>query len=92
MEQIMASGTFRLKGRQLFEIGKKRGVDNVHQLSKGTDASYPTIRRYIENPENVEAIKLESLASLLVDGLKISPDELANMKFGDVFEFIPKSA
>lgn len=90
MEQIMASGTFRLKGRQLFEKGLENGVENVHQVSKKSDGSYPTIRRYIERPDLVESIKLETFASFIVDGLRISPEDIANMRFGDVFEFVPK--
>lgn len=87
---IMASGTLRLKGRQLFELGLKNGVENVHQVSKKSDASYPTIRRYVENPEAVKAIELEAFASFMVDGLRIAPSDLAEMRFGDVFEFVPK--
>jgi hypothetical protein len=88
MEKIVASGTFRLKGRDLFALGLRNGAKNLHQVSKNSVASYPTVRRYIENPKAVEAIKLEALASFLVDGLRISPESLAKMPFGDVFEFV----
>ncbi len=87
MTDYMATGVFRLKGRQLLEMGQRRGVPNVHQLSKRTDVSYPTVRRYIEEPEKVEAVSLKALTAFLVDGCGMSPAEISDLKFGDIFEY-----
>lgn len=92
MKERMPSGVFRLKGSRLMALGKERGVENPHQVSMKSGVSYPTIHRYAEKPEEVEAISLRALYGFLVDGLGLSPDEVESLRFGDVFEAVPDGA
>lgn len=85
----MPTGVFRLKGSKIQELGKANGVDNVHQVSLRGGISYPTAYRYIEKPEEVEAISLRALYGVLVDAFGLSPLDIAKLKFGDIFEPIP---
>ena len=84
----MATGVFRLKGSKLLEIGKRKGVENIHQISMRSGISYPTTRRYIETPEQVEAVSLRALYGVLVDGIGMTREEVAGLRFGDVFDMI----
>lgn len=89
MDAIMVNGAFRLKGQALLALGKLRGIENAHQIHLRSGVSWPTIYRYIENPDQVQSINLDSLAGFLIDGLGLSPDEVVGLKFGDVFEYVP---
>jgi hypothetical protein len=89
MEKKMPTGVFRLKGSNLQEMGKLKGVQNVHQISMRAGISYPTAYRYIEKPEKVEAISLRALYGVLIDSFGLSQKEIAELKFGDVFELVP---
>lgn len=82
--KTMASGTFRLKGDVLLKAGT--GAKSMYELAKNARVSYPTIHKYVTNPEDIKFLDLESLAGILIDGLGLNPEELA---FSDVFEFIP---
>jgi len=90
METIMATGTFRLKGRQLYAQGfVNRTVQNVKDLADRSGLSYPTAHRWIEKPYELTSIDLENLAGFLVDGLGMKPEDVANIRFGDIFEYVP---
>jgi hypothetical protein len=87
-EQIMIKkGTFRLKGPNLLSLG--RGADNPHRLAMQSGVSTQTIYRYFNDPESVKQVDLVTLASIIIDGLGISPEDLHLLSFADVFEFIP---
>lgn len=88
----MTTGVFRLKGSHLLKLGKARGAQNIHQISQKGGVSYPTTHRYFEKSEEVEAVSLRALYGVLVDGLGMSPAEVAALRFGDVFEAIPDVA
>lgn len=90
MTNTVTSGTFRLKSR-FFDENKLR--INKHQLSLREQVSYPTVLRYLRQPEheNFEAIENFSgdvLYAILVKGFGLSPDELEDMKLGDLFEVV----
>jgi hypothetical protein len=87
----MPTGVFRLKGSTIGANAKRKGVENPHQVSMRSGVSYPTVHRYIETPEKVEAISLRALYGVLVDGIGMSPSEIAEMKLGDLFELVPDS-
>jgi len=52
----MATGVFRLKGSKLQELSREKGVKNVHRISMHGGVSYPTVLRYFEKSEEVEAV------------------------------------
>lgn len=81
----MATGTLRLKGRELLEKHKL----SMYRLAKDGDISYPTIHRYVTTPDEVQYISLDVLYSVLVNGLGQTPEQAADMRFGDVFDFVP---
>lgn len=87
--KIMPTGVFRLKGSNLLEKGRTRGIDNIHQVSMRGGVSYPTVHRYFENPDQVESVSLRALYGTIIDGLGISPEELSKMPFGEIFESVP---
>lgn len=92
MAKTMPTGTFRLKGSKLMDISRERGnAKNPHQVSMRSGVSYPTILRYIEKPEEVEAVLLRALWGFLVDGIGLSAEDLASMDFGEIFEPVPDS-
>lgn len=83
----MRSGTFHLKGSSLLEKAKDNGVENMHQLHLQAGVTYQTIHRYI-NDEGLEKLNLNVLASVLINGIGYTPDELMDVKFGDIFEYV----
>jgi hypothetical protein len=91
MAKSMASGTFRLKGSALQKMAQGRGVPNRHQVSLEAGVSYPTVDKYLRQPETVGSIHLRSLAGILVDAMKMSPEEALELRLGDIFEFIPRT-
>ncbi len=92
MDKKMPTGTFRLKGSKLMDLSRERGnAKNPHQVAMRSGVSYPTIHRYIEKSEEVEAVLLRALWGFLVDGIGLSPEDVASMDFGDIFEPLPDS-
>ena len=81
----LANGYFRLKGQELLD----EHDTNLHRASQTGSFSYPTVHRYLNEPESVKAMSVRVLYGFLIDGLGISPEELHNMKFGDIFEAVP---
>lgn len=89
----VTSGAFRLKSRY-FHKDKLR--INRHQLSQKEGVSYPTLLRYLGQPEDEEADPIvnfsgEVLYALLVEGFGMSPIEVENLRVGDIFEVVPKN-
>lgn len=91
MDTVMATGIFRLKGRQLYAQGfVNRQIQNIKELADRSGLSYPTAYRWVEKPHELSSIDLENLAGFLVDGLGIKPEEVIELRFGDIFEFVPQ--
>ena len=89
-ELIMSSGVFRLKGRQLYGKSISEGrLHNVQEIADRSGMSYPTAHRWINKPEEIQGVDFTNLAGFLIDGLGLSPEEIAEMRFGDIFEFTP---
>ena len=86
----MGSGTFRLKGSSLLDKAKQNGVENMHQLHLESRVTYQTIQKYMKESE-LPSIDLHVLACLLLDGVGYTPEELMNVKFGDIFEYVEES-
>ena len=85
MENLVSSGVFRLKGRILYGKSIAEGrVRNVQEIADRSGMTYPTAHRWAANGAN-----FKNLAGFLVDGLKLSPEEVSEFKFGEIFEFVP---
>jgi hypothetical protein len=84
MNLTMSSGTVRLKGQAL----RERLTVNMHQLSQTEQVSYPTIWKYLNKPEELGSFSADVLYALIVEGMGISPEEAADLRLGDVFEFV----
>lgn len=74
-----------LRGRNLLQLGK--GSANAHRLSLDSRMSYTTIEKYTKRPETVSALDLKTISALLVDGLGFTPDEVLDLRLGDLFEW-----
>ena len=84
----MGSGTFRLKGSSLLSKAKeKKGIENAHQLSMEAKITYQTVYKYFDS-EGMKALDLRVLAQLLLSGVGYTQEELMDVKFGDIFEYI----
>lgn len=84
----LANGYFRLKGQELLD----QHDTNLHRVSQTGAISYPTMHRYLNDPENVKAMSTRVLFGFLVEGLGISVEDLHDMRFGDVFEALYDSS
>ena len=87
---MFGAGTFRLKGSSLLSKAKDRGIENRHQLSMAAGVSHQTIYAIFDN-EPMKQISLPVLAKLLINGAGFTPDELENVKFGEIFEYIAEN-
>jgi len=76
---------FVLKGKELLE---RSGVKNAHQVALKTTASYPTIDRYINRPEEVKDFDSRTLASFFCKGLDLTPEQVLAMPLGEFFEIV----
>lgn len=83
----MGTGTFRLKGSSLLARAKKNGVENRHQLGLEAKVSHQTIYAIFDG-EPMMQIDLRVLAKILILGVGYTPEELMNVKFGDIFEYV----
>lgn len=87
---MFGSGTFRLKGSSLLSKAEEKGVENRHQLSMAAGISTQTIYSIFEGDPMMK-IDLRVLAKILIKGIGYTPEELANVKFGDIFEYVDES-
>lgn len=82
----MARGTFRLKSRELIE--KYGGSDSLYRIAKDGDVNYTTILRWKNEPESVQAVKLDVLFSFLM-GLGLTVEQIDSMPLGELFDVLP---
>ena len=80
----MASGTLRLRGRELLE---QHDV-SMYRMRESGAASYPTIHKYMTTPDKIDYMSLKVLYGILIDGLGYTPEEAARLRMGDVFDFV----
>ena len=83
----MESGTFRLKGSSLLSRAEKNNVENRHQLSLRSGISTQTVYSLFSG-EPIKQLDLRVLAKILIDGVGLTQEELENVKFGDIFEYV----
>jgi hypothetical protein len=72
-----------LKGKSLLE---KSGVKNINQLALQARISPQTVYKYIGNPSEIQSIDVAVLATLLINGLGLTVDQIKDLRFGDVFD------
>lgn len=82
----MATGTVRLNGRFWADENLKI---NKHRLSQRGRISYPTVRKYLSGSGDVTAFDGRVLYAILVEGMGYSPEDVAQLRVGDVFDFVP---
>lgn len=75
----------QLNGAKIIE---KSPAPNLHQLSLSTGVSYPTIRSYILHPDALRWIDLAVLTKLLAHGFEMTPDQILDIRLGDIFSII----
>lgn len=80
----VASGKFRLNAR-FFDEDKLK--TNMHRLSLLEQISRPTIARYLRE-QDVDIFSGDVLYAILVTGFGLSPEEIRDMKVGDLFEVV----
>lgn len=74
-----------IKKQVLLELS---GLGNPHQLALRSNVSYPTVNKYVNNTESVDAIDAEVLCSILLNGVGLSKEQILEMKIGDLFEIL----
>lgn len=74
-----------LKGKQILEQSQEA---NPHRLALKTRISYPTIEKYINRPESVQAYDATVIPMLYLDGIEMDPETFLNLRIGDVFELV----
>ena len=89
MQDTVASGTVRLNGRFWTETNLRM---NKHRLSQQGRISYPTVLKYLNTPTDVSMFDGGVIYTILVDGMGYSPEDAAELRLGDVFDFVPDSA
>lgn len=82
--QHVASGYVRLNGR-FFDENKLKM--NKHRLAQSEQVSYPTVLKYLSDPD-IRTISGEVLYAILVKGMGYSIEELNGICLGEMFEFI----
>ena len=86
---MFGSGTFRLKGSSLLSKAEENGIENRHQLAMASGISPQSIYGLFDG-EPMNQINIKVLAKLLIRGAGYTPEELANVRFGDIFEYVPE--
>lgn len=87
---MQGSGTFQLKGSSLLSKAEENGIENRHQLSMASGISTQTIYSIFDGDPMMK-IDLRVLAKLLIKGVGYTPEELENVKFGDIFEYVEET-
>ena len=82
--QNMARWRFRLKGRNDLPTDEPITI-KPQEASFNARVTWPTVKRYLDRPDDISSLDMNSFPSYLIDGLGISPEELLNMKIGDLF-------
>lgn len=84
--------TNKIQQKRFVFIGKKllekSGLDNIHQVTLRARISTFTGYKYFNTPENVKSVDMKVLASILIDGIGLSPKQVLEMKIGDLFELV----
>lgn len=87
---MIRSGTFRLKGSSLLSKAEENGIENRHQISMKAGISTQSIYSIFDGAP-MKQIDLRVLARLLIRGVGYTPEELENVKFGEIFEYVDET-
>jgi len=87
---MFGAGTFRLKGSFLLSKAEEHGIENRHQLAMSSGISPQSIYALFDG-EPMNQINTKVLAKLLIRGIGYTPEELDNVKFGDIFEYVSEN-
>jgi hypothetical protein len=74
-----------LKGREILE---RSGEPNAHRLSLRARISYPTVDRYINRPETIQALDLTVLGTVITDGLGLTREEALALPLSALFDIV----
>ncbi len=74
----------RLNSVNLLKEAEKRGVNNIHQIIRGSQMSRPTVYNYF-NKNSLRYVDLSVLFAILKNGIGFTPDEMKGLLFVDVF-------
>lgn len=84
----MASGKFRLN-RSFFDADKLQANEtNPHRLSLDEKVSRPTVLKYLK-ADDVDNFSGDVLYAILVSGFGLKPEEIRELRVGDLFEVLP---
>ena len=84
----VASGRFRLN-RDFFDAEKLKANDtNPHRLSLDEKVSRPTVLKYLK-ADDVDTFSGDVLYAILVSGFGMKPNEIKELRIGDLFEVLP---
>lgn len=81
----MASGTFRLKSRELMD--KYGQGKTMYRIAKDTNTNYSTILYLFD--EEKRGVQVDTLFNFL-SGMGLSLEEIRVLPLGEVFEFSPE--
>ncbi len=94
----MAKMKFILRARKLYiqamaddRVAHVRDiVERMHENEQRPEfrVSYGTIRRWVNEPDKVTRLDLPVLASFLLDGLGMTPEQIGELRLKDVFELV----
>lgn len=85
-EKGQMSGYLRLRVEELLEeYGDGMSLHKASQLGR---FPYPTMWRYWRTPDELKSIHTRAVVGLLVDAIGLTPEEVEDLKFGDVFEIV----
>lgn len=88
--KLIGCGSFRLKSRQLYGLAIARGIVlTIQDLAEKSGLTYVTAHKWVTKQNGITGINFLSLAMFLINGLKYSPEEVLNMKIGDILEYVP---
>lgn len=74
-----------IDGEKLLKLS---GMQNPHQLALQARVSAPTIKRYIDSPEQAVSLDAGVLANILLDGLGLTQERALALRLGDIFKFV----
>lgn len=80
-------GTFRLKGRELYEAHKPHA--SLKSISDEAKIAYGTVYRWVKEQEPIDNVQTDQLFSFLINGLGLTREQVAEMRVKDLFDYMP---
>ena len=85
----MDNSVLRLNGKLLRNMGRGRSL-SMNKIAKIAEVEASTVGRYLKHSGKQQRIDLNKLSLILFEGLEVNPEQLLNMKLGDVFDLVPE--